>query len=122
MEVSPADAKPIHSAPSRASERADESEKNKIAKLLPEESTKPKLTDWATPVAYLPKKDGSLRPQGKIWRRNAFTSQYMYPVQRMNDCFNSRSEAALRSLLDANSMHLELEIKKEDQDKTGFSS
>lgn len=59
--VSSANEKPIHSAPYGSGLKAREFDKNKSDKMLLEEVTEPAQTDWAAPIALVPRKDGSSR-------------------------------------------------------------
>ena len=79
-------------------------------------------TAWASPVALVPKKDGSLRLFVGYRRLNARTLADSYPLPRMNDCIDSLGDAAVSIMLDCNSGYWQIPVAPEDCDKTTFTT
>lgn len=47
---------------------------------------------------------------------------YLYPLTRLDECIDMLGDATIFSILDANSRNWQVEISKEDRDKTAFTS
>ena len=60
IDLDPPDSIPIHSVPYRAGPKAREFEKQEIQKMLSMNVIEPAQSEWAAPIVFAPKKDGSL--------------------------------------------------------------
>ena len=59
-------------------------------------------SEWASPIALIPKSDGSMRFCVDYRRLNELTVRNSYPLPRMEDCLDSLREAAFFKMLDCN--------------------
>lgn len=80
----------------------------------------PANTAWASPILFVPKKNGFLRICVDYRRHNAVTECDSYPIPRRNDCIDSLGETQIFLILDANSEFWQLEMDEKDIDKTAF--
>ena len=115
-------ARPSYSAPYRAGPKARDFEKSEIDKMLKAGVIEPAKTEWAAPIVFAPKKDGSLRFCVDYRRLNAETVRDSYPIPRMDECIDSLGDAQLFSTLDANSGYWQIEMAEEDKNKTAFTT
>lgn len=82
----------------------------------------PSLAEWASPVVFSPKKDGTLRFCVDYRSLKAVTVRNSYPIPRMEDCIASLGGAALFSTLDCNSGNWQIEIAEVDRKHSTFLS
>ena len=98
---------------------ADQEEKiiseQKAAGVIQESSS-----PWASPLVYVRKKDGSVRPCVDYRQVNAVTTKDAYPLPRIDDCLDCLNGASLFSTLDLQSGYWQIEVKEEDRPKTAF--
>ena len=117
------DAKPLRSVPYRAGIRMRDIEKAEVDKMVEQGVAVPAPpTDWAAPVVFAPKKDGTLRFCVDYRRLNAMTVRDAYPIPRMDECIESLGDAKVFSTLDANSGYWQILIAPKDRDKTTFTT
>ena len=116
------DSKPVHQPPYRAGPLQREMEKKEIDSMLAKGVIEPATTDWASPIVFVPKPDGSLRFCVDYRRLNALTIRDSYPIPRMDECIDSLGEAVIFSTLDCNSGYWQIPVAQEDKDKTAFIS
>ena len=119
IELTPG-AKPVYQQPYRASPTQREHERKEIEKMLTEGVIEPSTSEWAAPVVFAPKKDGTLRFCVDYRRLNAVTLRDSYPIPRMDECIDSLGDAKIFSTLDCNSGYWQIEIDEDDQEKTAF--
>ena len=77
-------------------------EKKEIDNMLEKGVIEPATTDWASPIVFVPKADGSLRFCVDYRRLNAMTVRDSYPIPRMDECIDSLGSATVFSTLDCN--------------------
>lgn len=75
---------PVPSAPYRAGPKARELEKTEINKVLAENIIEPAQTEWASPIVFAPKEDGTVRFCVDYRKVNEITKQDSYPIPRMD--------------------------------------
>lgn len=92
-----------YSASYQAGPSTWEFEKTKIDIVLPKNSIEPAQTQWAAPIVFVSKKDGTFRFCVSYWKLNAVTKRYLYFSLRMDECIDPLGKAAVFSTLDANS-------------------
>ena len=114
--------KPVHQAPYRAGPLQREMEKKEIDNMLEKGVIEPATTDWASPIVFVPKADGSLRFCVDYRRLNAMTVRDSYPIPRMDECIDSLGSATVFSTLDCNSGYWQIPMAPKDMDKTAFIS
>ena len=113
-------AKPVHAQPYRAGPRQRLLEEQEIERQLAAGVIEPATSPWASPIVFVPKKDGSLRFCVDYRRLNAVTVRDTYPLPRMDECIDSLGEATVFSTLDANWGYWQMPIANRDRDKTAF--
>ena len=80
------------------------------------ESTSP----WASPMVYVMKKDGSVRPCVDYRKLNDSTLKDAYPLPRIDDCLDNFGNAKFFSTLDLQSGYWQISVADEDKPKTAF--
>ena len=78
--------------------------------------------EWASPIVFVPKPDGSMRFCVDYRRLNQMTVRDSYPIPRMDECIDSLGDASVCTNLDANCGYWQIEIDEADRDKTTFTS
>lgn len=68
-----------------------------------EQVIEPATTEWASPIVFTTKKDGSIWFCVDYWKLNAFTIRDSYSLPRMDECIDTLGEARIFSTHDANS-------------------
>ena len=81
-----------------------------------QDSTSP----WASPLVYVRKKDGSIRPCVDYRKLNDVTRKDAYPIPRIDETLDCLSGAKLFSTLDLQSGYWQIMVKEEDRPKTAF--
>lgn len=119
IEIEP-DSKSSLQRPYRAGPRQRELEKEEVHKMLAAGVIEPSISEWAAPVVFAPKKDGTLRFCIDYRRLNAVTIRDSYPIPRMDECIDSLGDAQVFSTLDCNSGYWQIEVETEDRPKTAF--
>ncbi len=114
--------KPVNQQPYRAGPRQRELELIEIRKILEQDIIEPATSEWAAPIVFAPKKDGSLRFCIDYRRLNAATKRDAYPIPRMDECIDSLGDAQIFTLLDANSGYWQIELDEDARDLTAFVS
>ena len=99
-----------------------EKEKKEIDGILHAGVIEPTSAEWARPVVFVPKKDGTMRFCGDYRKLNAVTARDSYALRRMGECIDSLGDATVFTMLDCNSRYWQVEIAEEDRDKTMFAS
>ena len=82
----------------------------------------PAMPEWASPLVFVPKKDGNMQFCVDYWKLNAVTVRYSYPLPRMDECIESLGGATVFTTLDCNSGYWQVETAGEDREKTKFAS
>ncbi|BHF66753.1 hypothetical protein SprV_0200977500 [Sparganum proliferum] len=81
----------------------------------------PSSSPWASPIALVPKKDGSVRLCIDYRRLNAVTVRDSSPLPRLDDTLDALGNAAWFSTLDLKSGYWQVEIHPDDRHKTAFT-
>ena len=113
---------PVYQPPYRASPDGRKREKAEIDKMLALDVIEEAECEWASPIVFVPKADGTLRFCVDYRRLNAMTVRDSYPIPRMDECIDSLGDARVFSTLDANSGYWQIEVDPNDRDKTAFTS
>ena len=114
--------KPIRSMPYRKGPAMRETVAKEVNKMLNAGVIEPTSTEWASPVVFVPNKDGSLRFCVDCRRLNAKTAADSYPLPRMDDCIDSIGDAAIFTTVGRNSGYWHIPVAPEDRDKTKFTT
>lgn len=84
IELTSSYVQPMHSAPYRAGPAARQSAAKKINRMLKEDIIEPITTEWASPIVFPPKKDGSLRCCVYYEKLSTVTVKDSYPFTHMD--------------------------------------
>nr|VZI35101.1 unnamed protein product [Spirometra erinaceieuropaei] len=115
------DAKPVWQPPRRIPLRYREEVTNLLDELLQAKIIQPSSSPWASPIALVPKKDGSVRLCVYYRRLNAVTVRDSFPLPRLDDTQDALGNAAWFSTLDLKSGYWQAEIHPDDSHKTAFT-
>ncbi|BHF75897.1 hypothetical protein SprV_0501899500 [Sparganum proliferum] len=118
--INTVDAKPIWQPPRRIPVRFRAEVDKIIDELLKANIIQPSSSPWASPIALVPKKDGSLRLCIDYRRLNAVTVRDSFPLPRLDDTLDSLGGAAWFSTLDLKLGYWQVEIDPKDRPKTAF--
>ena len=77
---------------------------------------------WASPIVYVRKKDGTLRPCVDYHRLNEVTEKDAYPLPVTSDCLDCLNGAKYMSSLDLQSGYWQINMDEKDRAKTAFTS
>lgn len=114
--------KPIHLNPYRAGPERRKIMTDHINDQLKAGVIEPAVSEWASPVLLVPKKDGTLRFCIDYRRLNAITIPDTYPLPRMDDSIDSLGNAKVFTTLDALWGYWQVPLAEQDRDKTTFTS
>lgn len=78
--------------------------------------------EWAAPIVFAPKKDGTMRFCYDYMRLIALETRDLYPISCVEEWIESLGKATASSTYDANSGFWHGETDEKDCDKTAFTS
>ena len=93
----------LHQAPYRSGPIAREKKKMEIDHMLRGGVIELTSAEWASPVVFVPKKDGTMRFCVDYRELNAVTVCDFYPLPRMDEYIDSLGDATVFTTLDCNS-------------------
>ena len=99
--------------------RRDEVQKM-LKDMLRDDIIEPSNSPWASPIVLVRKKDGSVRMCIDYRKLNAITQKDAFPLPRIDDTLDILSGSKWFSTLDLISGYWQVEVAKEDRDKTAF--
>ena len=111
---------PIRAQPYRQGIAAREEVARQIEQQLADGIIQPSASPWASPVVLVKKANGKWRFCVDYRRLNAVTIRDSYPLPRMDDALDSLSRAKLFSVMDARSGYWQVDVAREDREKTAF--
>ena len=110
--------KPIKQQP-RRSPKAFEGEEEKILQEQLQAGVIQKSSSpWASPIVYVRKTDGSIRPCVDYRRLNECTQKYTYPIPENSSCLDCLNGAKYMFSLDLQSGYWQIKVNKQDRPKT----
>lgn len=99
-------------------------QREEIRKLIKEMQEKdiiaPSKSPWASPIVLVPKENGSTRLCVDYCRVNEITHKDACPTPRVDDTLDTLSGSEWFSTLDFKSGYWQVEVDKEDREKTAF--
>jgi transposase InsO family protein len=113
---------PIASQPYRAGPASREIIDKEIKRMLDMKVIEPSSGPWSAPIVLIPKPDGSIRFCVDYRKLNEATVNDSYALPRIDDCLDSLGSARYFTTVDANSGYWQINVAKEDREKTAFTS
>ena len=77
---------------------------------------------WVSPIVYVRKKDGSIRPCVDYRRLNEYTQKCGYSIPETSSCLDCLYGAKYMSSLDLQSGYWQIKVNEQDRPKTAFTS
>ena len=118
--INTGDAKPIKQQARRSPRILAGKEEDIIHDQLKAGVIRESTSPWASPMVYVMKKDGSIRPCVDYRRLNDITLKDAYPLPKINDCLDNFGDAKFLSTLDLQSGYWQIAVAEEDKPKTAF--
>ena len=115
-------AQPIKQPPRRLPVHMNEEADKQIEDMLKKEVIQPSSSPWASGIVMVQKKDGSKRFCVDYRKLNDVTLKDAYPLPRIDSSLDQLAGAQWFSCLDLNSGYWQVEVDKQDRQKTAFSS
>lgn len=79
-------------------------------------------TEWASPMVFVPKKDGTLCFRVDYHKWNAVTTGDSYLLPRMNTYIDLLKDAKIFSTFLASGGHWQIDVRKSDREKIASTS
>ena len=120
--ISTGSAKPIKQQPRRTTKALEEEEEKILKEQLENGIIQKSTSPWASPIVYVRKKDGTLRPCVDYRRVNEVTEKDAYPLPVTSDCLDYLNGSRYISSLDLQSGYWQIKMDEKDRAKTAFTS
>ena len=91
-----------------------------LNKMLSAEVVQPSMSPWASALVLIRKRDGSVRWCIDYCKQNNVTKKDVYPLPCIEECLDTLAENTWFSKLDANSAYWQVNLRKEDREKTAL--
>ncbi|XP_060590512.1 uncharacterized protein LOC132745582 [Ruditapes philippinarum] len=115
------DAAPVKQRPRRVPLAFAAEEKAAVEDLLKKGVIRKSTSPWASPIVFVRKKSGAVRPCVDYRKVNALVKQDAFPLPRVQDCLDAVAGMSLFSSFDLTSGYFQIPLKKEDIPKTAFT-
>lgn len=93
-----------------------------IREMLKMGIIRPSQSDWSSPIALVPKPDGSIRFCIDFRQVNVVSTLDAYPLPRVNELIERLGDAQYISTLDLTKGYWQVPLREADQKKTSFST
>ena len=91
-----------------------------VEKLLEQGSIQPSTSPWSSPMVFVRKKSGEVRPCVDYRKLNLLSKKDAFPLPRTQDCLDAVAGAKLFASLDITSAYNQIPVRTEDIPKTAF--
>ena len=118
--INTGDSAPIKQHPRRIPVHKQAVADKEIEKMLRSGVITPSQSPWASPIVLVRKKDGSIRFCVDYRKLNEVTIKDAYPIPRIEDSLDSLCGSQWFTTLDLASGYWQVEMEKEDREKTAF--
>ena len=115
------DAAPIKQRPRRVPLAFAAEEKAAIDDLLKKGVIQKSTSPWASPIVFVRKKSGAVRPCVDYRKVNALVKPDGFPLPRIQDCLDAVGGMSLFSSFDLTSGYFQIPLKKDDVPKSAFT-
>ena len=116
------DETPYKSAPRRVPLAYQQGAEEALQKMFKQQIVQESKSPWASPLVFVRKKNGKIRPCVDYRRLNSQTKKDAFPLPKIQDCFDTVADSTLFSSLDITSAYNQIPIKSTDIPKTAFVS
>jgi hypothetical protein len=116
------DAQPINTVPHTMPHHLRPVLREELDNLLEQEIIEPSNSEWAAPIVYVRKKDGSWRLCVDFRKLNLVAKVCVYPLPRINDVFTILQGSRYFSTLDLAKGFWQIKLADESKGKTGFTT
>ena len=116
------DAMPIKQRPYRVSPDVKKEIDRQVDEMLEKGIIQESVSPWSSPVVLVKKKDGSYRFCVDFRKVNKVTKVDSFPMPLVADALDSLAGASVFSVLDLKSGFWQIQMQKESQQKTAFST
>ena len=113
---------PVRQAPYRLLYAHREWVKMEIESMLVDGVIEPSMSDWASPIVLIEKKDGGIRFCVDYRKLNAVTQGDAYPMPRVDELLDQLGNSQYMTTLDLARGYWQVPVKQEDQHKTAFTT
>lgn len=120
--VDTGDHPPIHTPPHALPYHLRETHRKELDDLLKQGIIEPSMSQWASAVVYVKKKDGTWRMCVDFRKLNAIARLCVYPLPRVNDIFSIMSGCKFFTALDLAKGFWQIKLDPESREKTAFNS
>ena len=111
---------PAHQPPRRLPPQYREKAHDLINDMLQRNIIQRSTSPWASPIVLVKKKDSTFRFCADYRKVNSLTRKDAYPLPRINDTLDTLAGSKWFTTLDLLSGYWQVELQKEDQEKTAF--
>ena len=115
------DASPVRQRPRRVPLAFAAEEKSAIDDLMKKGVIQKSTSPWSSPIVFVRKKSGAVRPCIDYRKVNALVKPDGFPLPRIQDCLDAVGGMTLFSSFDLTSGYFQIPLKKEDIPKTAFT-
>ncbi|XP_045188378.1 uncharacterized protein LOC123546249 [Mercenaria mercenaria] len=112
------DAAKIKQRPRRVPLAFAAEKKSAIEDLLKKGVIQKSTSPWASPIVFVRKKSGTVRPCVDYRKVNVLVKQDGFPLPRVQDCLDAVAGMTLFSSFDLTSRYFQIPLKKDDVPKT----
>ena len=113
---------PVRQAPYRLPYAHREWVKKEIEAMLKDGVVEPSMSDWASPIVLIGKKDGGIRFCVDYRKLNVVTQGDAYPMPRVDELLDQLGNSQYMTTLDLARGYWQVPVKQEDQHKTAFTT
>ena len=115
------DASPVRQRPRRVPLAFAAEEKSAIDDLMKKGVIQKSTSPWSSPIVFVRKKSGAVRPCIDYRKVNALVKPDGFPLPRIQVCLDAVGGMTLFSSFDLTSGSFQIPLKKEDIPKTAFT-
>ena len=113
---------PISSPPHSLPYHLRDTHRKELNDLLEQGIIEPTTSEWASPVVYVKKKDGTWRMCVDYRKLNLIARMCVYPLPKVNDIFTMMTGSRYFTTLDLAKGFWQIALHPDSKDKTAFNS